>query len=427
MKKVICLSSMKSRCFMLLTCLILLVGVTSCSSDDFETNLPEEPKQLSKAELIQQALSRMPKTRSTEPNLVIMTTIKKAVTIRGTLTDSVKIQWDKDKTTSVYGPNMSVSYTFTDDNLSHYIRIMGSEQAIKSLDLDNNELISLDVSGNTNLMSLTCKGNHLGAIDLTACSNLGTLNISNNEFSTIDITGLPVYFFYAENNQLTELDVSQNLNLSDLALGNNQLTELNISKNQNLSTLEVENNQLTNLDLFNCPDIIILNVSFNPITDLNINNSTYLMYLYLERVPLKTLNNQPLCDLSFAIYPQLMGLSVAYTPFESLNLSYNPILVDVDISGSSIAQLNMLDGIIGHLNATRSKLRNLVYTSNSLENLYEVRIESTPFEKDWKILKPFVENLPSRNGIASGHFYTYSENIDKIASIITQYNWFINN
>ena len=71
MKKAIkYLSGMKSRCFMLLTCLILLVSATSCSNDNFETNLPDEPKQLSKsellqkyskAELIEQALSRMPK------------------------------------------------------------------------------------------------------------------------------------------------------------------------------------------------------------------------------------------------------------------------------------------------------------------------------------------------------------------------------
>ena len=81
MKKVICLSSMKSRCFMLLTCLILLVGVTSCSSDEFETNLPDESKQLSKAELIEQALSRMPKTRGGNPNAVVMVTIQNSVQI----------------------------------------------------------------------------------------------------------------------------------------------------------------------------------------------------------------------------------------------------------------------------------------------------------------------------------------------------------
>ena len=91
MKKAIkYLSGMKSRCFMLLTCLILLVGATSCSSDDFETNLPEESKQLSKsellqkyskAELIEQALSRMPQTRA-DNNRVRMITIKDSITIR---------------------------------------------------------------------------------------------------------------------------------------------------------------------------------------------------------------------------------------------------------------------------------------------------------------------------------------------------------
>ena len=99
MKKVICLSSMKFRCLMLLACLILLVGVTSCSSDEFETNLPEEPKQLSKAELLQkyskaelieQALSRMPQTRA-DNNRVRMITIKDSITIRYSATEDMKI------------------------------------------------------------------------------------------------------------------------------------------------------------------------------------------------------------------------------------------------------------------------------------------------------------------------------------------------
>lgn len=37
---------------MLIACLTLLLGVTSCSDDEFETDLSEEQKQYTKAELI---------------------------------------------------------------------------------------------------------------------------------------------------------------------------------------------------------------------------------------------------------------------------------------------------------------------------------------------------------------------------------------
>jgi len=50
-------------------------------------------------------------------------------------------------------------------------------------------------------------------------------------------------------NQLTNLDVSKNVNLAKLYCSNSQLTSLDISKNVNLTTLYCSENQLTSLDL----------------------------------------------------------------------------------------------------------------------------------------------------------------------------------
>ena len=94
------LSSIKSMYFILLSCLTLLLGTISCSNDNFETDLPEEAKQLSKAELLQkyskaelieQALSRMPQTRA-ENNRVRMVTIKDSITIRYSATEAMSMQ-----------------------------------------------------------------------------------------------------------------------------------------------------------------------------------------------------------------------------------------------------------------------------------------------------------------------------------------------
>ncbi|MDE7074721.1 MAG: hypothetical protein K2O69_06720, partial [Odoribacter sp.] len=54
------LNGIKSRCFVLLTCLSLAFATTSCNNDDFEFNEPEQQKQYTKAELIEQALSQLP-------------------------------------------------------------------------------------------------------------------------------------------------------------------------------------------------------------------------------------------------------------------------------------------------------------------------------------------------------------------------------
>ncbi len=51
------------------------------------------------------------------------------------------------------------------------------------------------------------------------------------------------------NNQLTNLDVSKNTELTDLSCNINRLTNLDISKNTELTYLSCYNNQLTNLDV----------------------------------------------------------------------------------------------------------------------------------------------------------------------------------
>ena len=54
-----------------------------------------------------------------------------------------------------------------------------------------------------------------------------------------------------DNNQLTTLDVSTNTALEYLHCKSNQLTTLDVSTNTTLERLECNNNQLTSLDLRN--------------------------------------------------------------------------------------------------------------------------------------------------------------------------------
>ena len=53
------------------------------------------------------------------------------------------------------------------------------------------------------------------------------------------------------NNSLTEIDVSQNVNLTFLDLGANQLADVNVTNNTLLQTLFLDGNQLMSLDVSN--------------------------------------------------------------------------------------------------------------------------------------------------------------------------------
>ena len=434
MKKVICLSSMKFRCLMLLACLILLVGVTSCSSDEFETNLPEEPKQLSKAELLQkyskaelieQALSRMPKTRANN-NRFEMVTIKDSVCIQLSTTETIWIQWtDEEGVAVTAGSNVEKKYKFTDGYSSHCIYIEGTKEAIQSLTIDNNELISLKIYSNENLVTLSCVNNHLDELDLpNECQALQVLHVSNNELSALEVTHIPLlYHLYAENNQLTYLDVSGNSNLFQLMLGNNKITAIKLS--ENLSTLNLSGNPIENIDLSNNPNLMNIDVSFTSITDLDLSNNPNLIAISLEGLPIKTINNLSISDLSFVSFPKLMFFNVASTPFTSLDLSKNTMMYSVNISGSAITQLNISGIRVYSLKATRSKLTDLIYTRNDFVRLYDLRIESTPFEKVWDNINSLSSNLPERSETNPGHLYTYSKHI-YLLEINRNDHWLIN-
>ncbi len=434
-----CLSSIKYRYFMLFACLTLSICATSCSGvDDFENNLPEESKQFSKAEVLQkfskaeligQALSRMPQTR-VESEGVAMITIKDSVNIKVRATETMTIIWGDDSTSNVIADDKEHDYShgYKGPYLSHAIYIIGSGQALRGLTVNNNELISLSIYSNENLETLNCVNNYLEELRLpNVCPVLQVLDVSNNELSAIDLACMPVLcHFYAENNQLIDINVSSNPDLSRLTLGKNKITAINLFDNPNLALLNLSSNPLKELDLSKNANLSSMDVSFTSITDLDLRNNPNLTTVFLEGLSLETINEHPICDTSFSMFPRLFVLNVASTPFTLLDLSKNTMLYSIDISGSKITELDLSGVRVHTLRATRSKLTSLRCTKADFVKLYELRIEYTPYEKDLTNIKVLGTALPNRVGVSPGHLYTYSLYIDEIAPVALNNNWLIN-
>ncbi len=77
-------------------------------------------------------------------------------------------------------------------------------------------------------------------------------------------------------NELTNLDVSENLKLKALYCGCNRLTTLYVRKNVILENLGVENNFLENLDLSKNAKLILLSYSSNNLSNLDVSQNTLL-------------------------------------------------------------------------------------------------------------------------------------------------------
>ncbi|WP_104734195.1 T9SS type A sorting domain-containing protein [Hanstruepera ponticola] len=104
-----------------------------------------------------------------------------------------------------------------------------------------------------NLLILSCYNNEIQNLDLSENEFLERLSIDNNQLTSIDLSPLVnLQYLYCSNNQLTEIDLSNNLFLRSLQVDTNDLTELDVSGNFNLNYLQCNSNlMLTYLNIKN--------------------------------------------------------------------------------------------------------------------------------------------------------------------------------
>lgn len=214
-----------------------------------------------------------------------------------------------------------------------------------------------------------------GCLDVIERSQVTSISLDNgyNGSKISDLTGIEYFtnlnILSCENNQLTSLDLSKNIQLEVVYCGNNQLTSLDLSKNQNLTKLMCENNLLTSLDLSNNPDLTFLNCyynrlsslnlsrnqnlvtfggGYNQLTSLNVSNNTYLTEFSCENNLLTSLdlsantrlevvycNNNQLTSLDVSNNPDLQYLMCGNNGLMSMDLSANTKLTEADASNQT--------------------------------------------------------------------------------------------
>ena len=115
--------------------------------------------------------------------------------------------------------------------------------ALKELFCFNNNLTELDVSQNIELQKLYCYNNNLTELDLRQNTALQTLYCYNNNLTELDMRqNTALDELYCSHNNLTALDVRQNTALQELECFNNNLTALDLSQNSELAWLNCFNN-----------------------------------------------------------------------------------------------------------------------------------------------------------------------------------------
>ena len=171
--------------------------------------------------------------------------------------------------------------------------LKGIEYAVNLtiLNFQHNQLTDIDISNNILLTHLYFNYNQLTDIDISNNILLTQLECVSNQLTDLDIShNSELTALYCQNNQITALDASNNLNLTTLFCSNNGMDELNIDNLTKLVDLLAGVNQITNLNVSDCTKLQKLMVQYNNLSSLDASNLTDLKTLTVGDNQLTTLN-----------------------------------------------------------------------------------------------------------------------------------------
>jgi len=233
---------------------------------------------------------------------------------------------------------------------------ISSNVKLERLSVAKNNLTYLDISKNTDLGMLSLYENQLTSLDLTKQTKLISAYLYDNNLSGIDISNcVQLVKIYTNNNpNLGNIDISNNLTLERLYAPNCGITSLDFSLNNNLKRLYLDDNQISSIDVSNNTNIDLLYIDGNQLSNIDISNNTILEYLAISRTQISSidLSNNPMLKQIHANETTISDFDISSNPllevfnasnsnnFTTIDFSNNTVLRSIDLYNTSIATLD---------------------------------------------------------------------------------------
>ena len=146
---------------------------------------------------------------------------------------------------------------------------------ILAYEVSNAQIVNIpDPNFKTALIDEGVDTNNDGEIQVSEAEAVLSLNVSNRAISSLE--GIQSFInledLFCSNNEISDLDMSQNGNLEWLDCGLNMLISLHISQNTDLKILSCNNNLLSSLDISQNSELESLVCNNNQLTSLFIDN-----------------------------------------------------------------------------------------------------------------------------------------------------------
>ena len=259
---------------------------------------------------------------------------------------------------------------------------------LTKLDCHSNNITTLDISKNVELISLECFYNKLTSLDVSKNTELVSLYCSDNQLANLDISNnTALANLYSSYNQLTSLDVSKNTALTYLIIEGNQIVNIDISNNVALTYLYCAYNQLGSLDISNNTALAGLSCYSNQLTNLNVSKNTALSWLYCfdnqmtsldvsNNIELKELycSNNRLNGIDFSNNAALLWLNCSNNQLTSLDVSNNTSLKELYCNNNQLTSIDFSN------NTALTKLN--IYSNRIRVDEMQALVNSLPVQTD---------------------------------------------
>ncbi len=227
---------------------------------------------------------------------------------------------------------------------------------ITDVNVSESELTSLKgIEYFTSLQRFFCENNQISSVNISNNIELTNIDISHNLLEELDVTkNTKILYLYCDVNKLTSLNVSNNTELIGLSCYGNELEELDVTKNTKLKSLDCRDNSLTSLDVTKNLKLERLDCFWNDLVSLDVTNNTELTSLECagntfssldvsKNTKLQSLwcNAMDLTFLDISNNTELTGLCCTNNELTSLDLTNNTKLQRLYCAQNKLASLDI--------------------------------------------------------------------------------------
>ena len=220
------------------------------------------------------------------------------------------------------------------DNGTEVKSVEGIEKLsfLEDASLGYSEISEIDISKNLNLRRLSLASTKVSNLDTSNNQLLWYLDFTGTNVSSIDLTKNPkLEQIHGVDSKIKEIDVSKNPELLRLDVCRTAISKIDVSNNPKLFALNFEETGVSEIDVSKNKDLYEVYASNSKISEIDVSNNEKLGHIRVTGTKVKNL------DLSHN--PNLVFVMAEETDMKTLDLGHNHDIIEILANNSNLENI----------------------------------------------------------------------------------------